>query len=195
MANRTIYVADTDLPVFEKAQQLAGDNLSATIVQALRRFVETEEARSAGYEEITVHVGRGRPYVQKQFRGRPLAKRRTQLGNESRMLTLVVYQTIHGRLALYSKNSSVWDWSSYASNRASKKSDKSYNGGWDWGWDWDWDWSGSGESGRKSAYEPDERRFDVYENLEALKVAIPEEMYESIAHHLQHGDDIEFLDI
>ncbi len=42
MPNRTIYVADSDLPVFEKAQQLAGDNLSATIAQALRRFVEAE---------------------------------------------------------------------------------------------------------------------------------------------------------
>ena len=40
MPNRTIYVADVDLPIFEKAQKLAGDNLSAAIAQALHYFVE-----------------------------------------------------------------------------------------------------------------------------------------------------------
>jgi hypothetical protein len=33
MPNRTIYVADADLPIFEKAQELAGENLSATIAE------------------------------------------------------------------------------------------------------------------------------------------------------------------
>ena len=100
MPNRTIYVADTDLPVFEKAQELAGDNLSATIAQALRRFVESEEAREGGYEEITVRVGKGRPFMQKQFRGRKLATRRLHIAQEARLLTLVAYQTVHGRFAL-----------------------------------------------------------------------------------------------
>ena len=45
MPNRTIYVADADVPIFEKAQKLAGDNLSAAIAHALRSFVEREEAR------------------------------------------------------------------------------------------------------------------------------------------------------
>ena len=45
MPNRTIYVADADLPIFEKAQKLAGDNLSAAIAQALHYFVEKEEAK------------------------------------------------------------------------------------------------------------------------------------------------------
>ena len=79
MPNRTIYVADADLPIFEKAQKLAGDNLSAAIVHALRIFVEKEEARSSGYKEITVKVGKGRPYFTKQFRGRPLATRRLSI--------------------------------------------------------------------------------------------------------------------
>ena len=110
MPNRTIYVADTDLPTFEKAQQLAGGNLSATIAQALRRFVEAEEASAGGYEEITVALGKGRPYVKKQFRGRLLARRHTALRNKARTLTLVVYQTVHGRFALYTKNAPNWDW-------------------------------------------------------------------------------------
>src|SRR5258708_38696707 len=44
MPTKTIYVADADLPTFERAQALAGDNLSATIVQALRRFVQAHDA-------------------------------------------------------------------------------------------------------------------------------------------------------
>src|SRR5215469_14987269 len=57
MPNKTIYVADADLPTFERAQELAGENLSATIACALRRFVKTEEARQQGFEEISLKVG------------------------------------------------------------------------------------------------------------------------------------------
>lgn len=196
MPNRTIYVADADLPIFEKAQQLAGDNLSATIVQALRRFVETEEAKESGYEEVTVRVGKGRPYIQKQFRGRRLASRRLHLSDGARMLTLVLYQTIHGRFALYSRNNAYkGGWSGHWSGgvRQKQKEKGPQHGNWDWNWDWDWDWS---ESSSKwgAAFEPDEYRLDVFENLEAVKEAIPEDMYESVVRYLQ-GDDIEFLDI
>ena len=188
MPNRTIYVADSDLPVFEKAQQLAGDNLSATIVQALRRFVESEEARASGYQEITVAVGKGRPYVQKRFRGRLLAKRRLALGNKARMLVLEVYQTAGGRFALCSRNLPNWDWSGRSKHAHQKQQWSQHSNNWDW--DWDWSVSGWGE-----AFEPEERRLDVYENLDALKEAIPEEIYESVVRYLQQGDDIEFLDI
>jgi EXLDI family protein len=185
MPNRTIYVADADLPTFEKAQQLAGDNLSATIVQALRRFVEAEEARASGFQEITVAVGKGRPYVQKRFRGRLLTKRRLALGSKARMLVLEIYQTAGGRFAVYSRNLPNWDWSGYSRHKHQK-----HGGGGDWDWDWDWSVSGWGE-----AFEPEERRLDVFENLDALKEAVPEEMYESVVRYLRQGDDIEELDI
>src|ERR1700682_6812997 len=87
MPNRTIYVADANVSIFEKAQKLAGDNLSAAIAHALRSFVEREEARQSGYEDITIKVGKGHPYLQQQFRGRLLAKRHLKIGNEARILT------------------------------------------------------------------------------------------------------------
>ena len=37
MPNKTIYIADQDLDLFERAQQRAGTSLSAIIVEALRR--------------------------------------------------------------------------------------------------------------------------------------------------------------
>src|SRR3954451_22464480 len=57
MPNKTIYVSHADLAVFQRAQELAGGNLSAAISRALRRFVEVEEGRLEGFEEITVRVG------------------------------------------------------------------------------------------------------------------------------------------
>ena len=179
MPNRTIYVADTDLPIFEKAQKLVGDNLSAAITQALHAFVEKEEAKGSGFEEIIVKVGKGRPYLTKQFRGHLLASRRIRTQNGARLLTLVVYQTAKGRFAVYTKNSANWsDWS--------KWSKKSANA-----WDWnngqpDYDWS--------SYLEENEHRLDVYDSLDDLKDSIPEELYESIARHT-NGEDVEILDI
>lgn len=187
MPNRTIYVADADLPTFEKAQELAGGNLSATIVQALRRFVETEEARAGGYYEITVNVGKGRPYAYKQFRGRSLAKRRLSMNKGARVLTLEVYQTAKGRFVLYGRNLSEGD-------AAEQDQDTQASiGKWKWGWGSIWDESGN--SGWSGKYGSEERRLDIFEKVEALKKAVPEEMYESIVHHLQHGDEVEFLDI
>jgi len=57
--NKTIYVSDGDLPLYQRAQELAGGNLSAAIAHALRRYVDVEEGRQEGFDEITVRVGPG----------------------------------------------------------------------------------------------------------------------------------------
>lgn len=182
MPNRTIYIADADIPIFEKAQQLAGDNLSSTIAHALRRFVETEEAKASGFEEITVKVGKGRPLLQKQFRGRLLARRRVRIQNGSRWLVLTVYQTARGRFALHTKSTPNWSGWSNKSNWSSRSR-------WATMSDEDWanfDWA--------SYYEDDEQRLEVYETLDDLKDQVPEDLYETIAQVLS-GDDVEILDI
>lgn len=58
--NKTIYVSDGDLPLYERAQEVAGGNLSAAIAAALRRYVDVEDGRREGFDEITVRVGPGR---------------------------------------------------------------------------------------------------------------------------------------
>lgn len=57
--NKTIYVSDGDVPLFQRAQELAGGNLSAAIAKALRRWVDATEGLHEGYEDITVRVGLG----------------------------------------------------------------------------------------------------------------------------------------
>src|SRR4051794_37932616 len=59
MPNKTIYVSDDDLPIYQRAQELAGGKLSAAISAALRRYVDVEEGRQQGFDEIVVRVGVG----------------------------------------------------------------------------------------------------------------------------------------
>ncbi len=194
MPNRTIYIADADVPLFEKAQKLAGDNLSAAIAHALRVFVEREEARHSGYEDITIKVGKGHPYIQQQFQGRLLAKRHIKVANEARILIMNVYQTAKGRFAVYTRNQPNWNWADW-SHRQQRKSRKGGN----WDWDWDWSWSQGEKSSQSSQdwsayYDEVEMRLDVYDTLDDLKENIPEELYDAITRYLR-GGEIEILDI
>lgn len=121
MPNKTIYVADADAPIFERAQELAGGNLSAVITRALRLFVQTEEAKSNDVRDVTIKVGDDGNYQKKQFRGRLLAKWQTKTA-DGRHITQIVYHTAKEKLAVYTKdipnwskydeqNWEAWDWS------------------------------------------------------------------------------------
>ena len=172
MPNRTIYVADTDLPTFEKAQELAGENLSATIAQALRRFVEAEEAKASGFEEITVKVGKI-THSYKRFRGRLLAKGRVHNQNETRRTVYDVYQTVRGNLALYVRgapnweNPKIWSYKNWSHKDWSQWPNTDY-----------------------------EFRLEVYETLDELKDNVPLELYEAVTQALKRDPDgVEYLDI
>lgn len=172
MPNRTIYVADADLPVFEKAQQLAGDNLSGTITAALKRFVEAEESRARGFEEITLKVGKIAP-TYKRFRGRLLAKGRVLDQNDVRVTMYRIFQTQKSQLALYIR--SMPNWTKWSNQDWSYKN-KSHQ-----------DWS---------QWPNDESRLEVYQTLDELKNNVPTELYEAVAQALKGDPDgIEFLDI
>jgi len=191
MPNKTIYVADADLPTFERAQELAGENLSATIVAALRRFVAAEESRASGFSEIVVKVGENSLFSQKQFNGRELAKLRLQDPHTGRATSLVVYETAKGRLALYTRTFPDWaawgrQWSeksekSEKSERWRGKHGSTYSSAQDEDWDW---WSSSGSV----------HRLDVYETTDELREHIPPELYAAVLRALS-GNAIEILDI
>jgi EXLDI family protein len=46
--NKTIYVSDGDLKLFQRAQEIAGGNLSAAIATALKRYVDLQEGLREG---------------------------------------------------------------------------------------------------------------------------------------------------
>ena len=101
MPNKTIYVSDADLPVFQRAQELAGGNLSAAISSALRRFIEVEEGRLDGFEEVTVRVGVG-PGKLQRFQGIQLADwNRVSSGGSGGQERYRVYRTRTGKFAVH----------------------------------------------------------------------------------------------
>jgi EXLDI family protein len=102
MPNKTIYVSDGDLPLYQRAQELAGGSLSAAITGALRRFVEVEEGRREGYDEITVRVGFGAGRKQR-FSGVLLG----EWGNstKTRVEIFRVYRTRNGKFAVHVERS------------------------------------------------------------------------------------------
>jgi EXLDI family protein len=57
--NKTIYVSDGDLKIYQRAQELAGGNLSSAIARALRRYVDVQEGLKEGFDDVVVRVGVG----------------------------------------------------------------------------------------------------------------------------------------
>jgi hypothetical protein len=55
--NKTVYLPDDEVEVWEKARRLANDRLSPVILRALKEFIMTKEAEAAeaaGFERIEV---------------------------------------------------------------------------------------------------------------------------------------------
>ena len=52
--NKTIYLRDEEVPIWERARELANDKLSPIIVSALKRFVADKEAQGKGFERIEI---------------------------------------------------------------------------------------------------------------------------------------------
>lgn len=212
MPNKTIYVADADLAIFERAQELAGENLSATIAQALRCFVEVEEARSRGFDLITLKVGNRDMQASRQFVGRELAKQRVREGEPPKVRAFVVFQTAKGRFVLYVRTSPDRNaWTSYWMAHYRDE---------DWDRDWDVDvdvevdvdphartkelweaWRRKRQRGRTRRHfdwsawtSGSEYTMEVFDAVEELKPHISEELYAAVE-HAKRGEDMEFLDI
>jgi EXLDI family protein len=109
MPNKTISVADTDLPVFERAQELAGDNLSSTIAKALRLYIEAREGKHHDFEEVTLQVGKI-TRTNKQFVGRLLAKGKVSERTSPEVQQFKIYQTRKGKFVLHLKTSPNWEY-------------------------------------------------------------------------------------
>ena len=97
--NKTIYVSDGDLPIYQRAQELAGGNLSAAIAAALRRYVDVEEGRREGFDEITVRVGSGKARRKVRFTGVLLGEWANS--SNSRYETFRVYRGRTGKFVVH----------------------------------------------------------------------------------------------
>jgi EXLDI family protein len=160
MPNKTIYVSDDDLPLYKKAQELAG-NLSSAISIALRKYVELEEGRLEGYDEITVRVGRGTGRKQR-FSGVLLAEggRSSKAGYEA----FKVYRSRSGKFVLHADRRNTF---------SQGADDEQYLSGWrSWIGNWSTDQSWSMAQG--------EATLQVVDSVEELRDLIPEDLYELV---------------
>lgn len=166
MPNKTIYISDADLPIFERAQELLGGSLSAAITQALRRLVEERAKSALGMHEVEVKVGKI-AYTYKRFTGRLVAKGRIR-DRKAPPTVFEVYQTAKGKLAVYTKVAPQ-DWS-FLANPVT--------------------------AGNAGAWMADEGEYslEVYETAEDLKGHVPDELYDAIVQALA-GNAVEKLDI
>lgn len=158
--NRTIYVSDDDQAVFKRAQELAGDNLSGAISNALKRYVALEEGRLAGFEEITVKVGLGAGR-KVRFRGVLLGEWMETAGE--RFEHWRVYRGPTGKFAVHVERSGHFEMRDADGNTLT-------------GWR-AWTGIGMAAGGGKGA----EATLDVFETLEQLRERIPAELYDMVA--------------
>ncbi|MEU7583042.1 EXLDI protein [Streptomyces sp. NPDC041068] len=170
MPSKTIYVSEGDAELFKRAQALAGDNLSAAIATALRRYVELEEAREDGYEEIIVSIGRAtRRKV--RFIG-ALVGEWGQQSAAGRVEVLRVYQTRAGRYAVYADRSSEDTWKAGPTGASSGDGSSG-------GWRNYLGYLGLGE--QHWSFVQGEATLEVFDSLEELRGKLPADFYESIA--------------
>lgn len=188
MPNKTIYVSDEDLPLFERAQELAGSNLSAAIVRALRRYIELEEAKQRDFNEITVIVNTEGAHRRKRFLGQRLVRWLQPTPNGKGTEILNVYRTAGNRYALHTRSISDWElsWGDPDIQRHPNNFgivDGILKRFTSWGYD---DWETFKEAGDYS--------LQVFDTLEELKAHVSSDLQKAVSMAME-GPEIEDLDI
>ena len=160
MPNKTIYVSDGDLAVYQRAQELAGGNLSSAIANALRRYVDVEEGLREGFDEVIVRVGPGA--------GRKVRFTGVLLGewietHPSRVETFRVYRGRTGKFVLHVERTPDYT--------VVDKDGKP--GGWRANLGLDWSASYGMSAGGST--------LDVIETLDELRERIPPQLFAMVA--------------
>lgn len=159
MPNKTIYVSDGDLPLYQRAQELAGGNLSAAIAAALRRYVDVEDGRREGFEEITVRVGPGAGR-KVRFTGVLLATWGSTTSGRSEIIN--VYRSRSGKFVVHVQRMPEW----------ATRDAEGRPGGWR-GWLGLGSFSWLGTTGDST--------IEVIETVEELREKVPPELFELVA--------------
>lgn len=176
MPNKTIYVSDDDMPLLVRAQELAGGNMSAAIATAVRRYVETEEGKREGFEEVVVRVGTGSGR-QVRFSGVLLGEWGRSTVNTTQVYR--VYRARSGKFAVHTEDSGGY--------RETGPDAEKWNTGWR-------AWVGNWSPNQSWMVAPAERTLRVADSLDDLRGLVPAEIFDLVAEAADRPD-IEDLDI
>jgi EXLDI family protein len=158
--NRTIYVSEDDQELYRRAQELAGGNLSAAIGNALRRYVDFEEGRVAGFDEVIVKVGTGAGR-KVRFLGVLLGDWITTKGD--RFEHYRVWRGKAGRFAIHVERAGYWE---------SRDAQGNLLTGWR-------AWTGIGaESG---GGQPSLSTLEIVDTLDEVFLRVPDELHAMVA--------------
>jgi EXLDI family protein len=158
--NKTIYVSDGDLPLYQRAQELAGDSLSAAIAAALRRYVDVEEGRLDGFDDITVRVGPA-PGRKVRFTGVLLGEWTST--TPSRIDTFRVYRGRTGKFVVHVEHSPDFTMVDKEGKPAGWRAQL--------GLDWNVSFGST----------PGESTLEVVDTLDELKERIPPQLFDLVA--------------
>jgi EXLDI family protein len=171
--NKTIYVSDGDLKLYERAQKLAGGNLSAAIAKALKRYVETAEGLREGFDDVVVRVGVGA--------GRKVRFTAVLVGEWTDTINerIEQYRVWRGRTGKYvlhiERQPGYWQ----------LDAEGNPVGGWK---------GGLGIGVAKYRGTPKEQILEVFDSLEHLRDKVPPELYDIVARDARQPT-VEELDI
>ena len=171
--NRTIYVSEDDQPLYQRAQELAGGNLSSAISNALKRYVQAEDARTAGFDEVIVKVGLGAGR-KVRFSGILVGEWYNTWGENFEHYR--VFRGPAGKFALHILRTPTFEMRDAQGNPLT-------------GWR---AWTGIGMA--SGGGKPEENTLDVFEDLEDLREHVPKELFEMVTSAVK-GPFVEDLDI
>ena len=99
MPNKTIYISDKDVELFNEAKRIAGKSVSSVIVDALRVYVNQAKRRD-GMDEIRVKVGPKNDVRTERFVGERLFGW-SGVGADGAWVVAEAFLTSEGRIAAY----------------------------------------------------------------------------------------------
>lgn len=171
MPTKNVYVSDGDLPLFDRAAELAG-GMSPAIAAGIRLYVTQQEKQRKDTEMriIELEVDEGNSVVAtKRFSGRQIL--RSRLGDGQRFQTFRVYATAKGQYAVHMRDEPNW-------SGLTRGGDDALDDAASWEGDW---WQS-------------ERSLHVFADIESMRDVLPGEVVQALI-HLGDQPAVEDLDI
>lgn len=106
MPNKTIYVSEQDVPLFDEAKESAGEALSSVIARALREYVSKHQKKAQGMKEISVKVGSPHSQREQRFIGEEIGEWSGFSDDKVWLMAAKMYLTQKGKWAILLANTS-----------------------------------------------------------------------------------------